>query len=131
MRRTPHYRRFVLLLAGCILLLAGILAQLNIARAAASPLKVQYYPGGGGSSASTQQLTPYVQLVNTGSSSVTLKGLSLRYWFTRDSAQAVSVTCDWAVIGCGSLSEKAAALSSPTTGTDYYLEVDFNSGTLA
>lgn len=117
----------------CLLvLLVGVVSLLGapgISHAAASPLKVQYMPEV--TAATTNKIQFDVQVVNTGSSSVALSQLTLRYWFTRDTAQAVSVICDYAAVGCGTLSESASPVAQPVATADYYLQVGFTSGILA
>lgn len=118
----------------CFLVIAtGIISLLvespGISHAASSTLKVQYMPNN--TSTPTNKIQPTLQIVNTGSSSVSLSQLTMRYWFTRDTAEPVSVVCDYAAVGCGTLSTSAVALSQPTATADYYLQVGFTSGSLA
>ncbi|WP_419998894.1 glycoside hydrolase family 6 protein [Streptomyces boninensis] len=93
-------------------------------------IKVQYKNND--SSATDNQIRPGLQLVNTGTSAVDLSKVTVRYYFTGESgASTYSAWCDYAVVGCGSLTAKVSALSSPKTGADHYLEVSFSGGTLA
>jgi Glycosyl hydrolase family 12/Cellulose binding domain/Fibronectin type III domain len=78
---------------------------------------------------SDNQIKPGLQLVNTGSSSVVLSTVKVRYWFTGDAgASTYSTWCDYAVLGCGNVTQKVVALSSARSGADHYLEVGFTSG---
>lgn len=122
--------RYLALGATCLLVvLVGFLAQWpGISHAASSTLKVQYMPDN--TSTTTNKIQADLQIVNTGSSSVSLSQLTMRYWFTRDTAQPVSVVCDYAAIGCSSVTETAVAMSQTTSTADYYLQVGFTSGTL-
>ncbi|HET8842512.1 MAG TPA: cellulose binding domain-containing protein, partial [Ktedonobacteraceae bacterium] len=121
--------RYLAVGAICLLGMAAVLlARLPGISHAASSLKVQYMPNN--TAISTTKLQPGLQIVNTGSSSVSLSQLTIRYWFTRDSAQSVSAFCDFATIGCGSITQTAFVMSQPVATADYYLQVGFTAGTL-
>ena len=79
--------RYLGLGAVCLLvIMMSILSQLpRTSHAASSSLKVQYMPDN--TSTTTNKLQPDLQIVNTGSSSVALSGLTMRYWFTRDTVE--------------------------------------------
>ena len=90
-------------------------------------LKVQYrnYDG----ATSDNQIKPGLQLLNTGSSSITLSRVTIRYWFTRDGgATSFSTWCDYAAISCANLTESVVAVSPSRPGADSYLQVGFTSG---
>ncbi|MFD0024304.1 glycoside hydrolase family 6 protein [Streptomyces sp. NPDC058382] len=92
-------------------------------------LKVQYKNTD--SSATDNQIRMGLQLVNTGSTSVDLSTVKLRYWFTPESgASTFDTACDYAVIGCGTLTHGVRTNGS-TAGASHYLEVGFGSGSLA
>ncbi|WP_393055041.1 glycoside hydrolase family 6 protein [Streptomyces sp. LN549] len=92
-------------------------------------LKVQYKNTD--SSATDNQIRMGLQLVNTGSTAVDLSTVKLRYWFTPESgASTFGTSCDWAVIGCGTLTHSVKTAGS-AAGASHYLEVGFGSGTLA
>lgn len=78
------------------------------------------------------QLNPFFRIVNTGSTSVPLAQIRIRYWFTRDtSTQAVSYKCDWAMMGCSNIFGSVTNLATSLPGADTYLEIGFYGGTLA
>ncbi|MEU1469004.1 glycoside hydrolase family 6 protein [Streptomyces sp. NPDC005761] len=92
-------------------------------------LKVQYKNTD--SSATDNQIRMGLQLVNTGSTAVDLSTVKLRYWFTPEAgASTFGTSCDWAVIGCGTLTHSVKSAGS-AAGASHYLEVGFGSGTLA
>ncbi|MFE7158936.1 glycoside hydrolase family 6 protein [Streptomyces sp. NPDC057636] len=93
-------------------------------------LKVQYKNND--SSATDNQIRMGLQLVNTGTTSVNLSTVKVRYWFTPESgASTFSTACDYAVLGCGTLTQNVTTSGSPAAGASHYLEVGFGSGTLA
>ncbi|MBM9502988.1 glycoside hydrolase family 6 protein [Actinacidiphila acididurans] len=93
-------------------------------------LKVQYKNND--SSPGDNQIKPGLQLVNTGTGSVSLSTVTIRYWFTSDGgASTFTANCDYAAVGCGNVSQSVTAMSSPKTGADHYLQVSFTGGSLA
>ncbi|WP_281888242.1 cellulase family glycosylhydrolase [Paenibacillus sp. YYML68] len=80
------------------------------------------------SSSSDNQLKPHFNIKNTGSTAVDLKNVKLRYYFTKDSASALSFHVDWAAVGSSLV--KGAFVSASGTNTDTYLEVSFTGGTI-
>jgi hypothetical protein len=67
-------------------------------------------------------------LFNTGSVSIPLQEIKVRYWFTREGSAAQSYWCDYAAIGCANISAQFVALPSARPGANYYLEIAFTSG---
>jgi len=129
LQRSPRSRLVAL---GAVSLLAVALVGALISATtvhAASPLKVQYVASD--TTSPTTQLKVTLQIVNTGGSSVSLTQLTMRYWFTRDTASPISTFCDYAALGCGVITTTALADPQPTATADTYLQVGFTSGTLA
>ncbi|MFJ6793971.1 glycoside hydrolase family 6 protein [Streptomyces sp. NPDC091268] len=92
-------------------------------------LKVQYKTTD--SSPTDNQIRMALQLVNTGSTAVDLSTVKLRYWFTPEAGSSTfGTSCDYAVIGCGTLTHSVKA-AGPAAGASHYLEVSFGSRTLA
>lgn len=93
-------------------------------------LKAQYRSSD--SSAGDNQIKPGLQLVNTGTTAVSLSDVTVRYWFTSDNgASTYGTWCDWSPIGCSTVTHRVAAVSTPKSGGDHYLEVGFTGGSLA
>jgi len=93
-------------------------------------LEVRYRASG--TSASTNQLTPIIDVVNTGTTTVPMSELTVRYWYTKDGAKTQVYSCDYTPRGCGTLTTRFVNVS-PVTGADNYLELGFTSaaGSLA
>lgn len=94
-------------------------------------LKVQYRTND--TNASDGQLRPQFRIVNTGTETVALSGLKLRYYFTVDGDKPQQFHCDYAVVGSGNVNGSFVKLATSSTGADYYLEVSFaaTAGSLA
>lgn len=95
-------------------------------------LQILYKDGDNGQS-TTNIIRPFIEVVNTGSTPINLSGLTIRYWFTIDTNQPQTWTCDWAARGCSIFSARFVAVSPARTGANYYLEISFSAsaGTLA
>ncbi|MFG2652474.1 endo-1,4-beta-xylanase [Streptomyces sp. NPDC048436] len=93
-------------------------------------LKAQYRSSD--SATRDNQIKPGVQLVNTGSTAVSLSDVTVRYWFTSENgASSYSTWCDWSPIGCSTVTHRVATAGIPKAGADHYLEVGFRGGSLA
>lgn len=95
----------------------------------AGALKAQYRNND--SSPGDNQIRPGLQLVNTGTTAVDLSKVTLRYWFSGESAASYGTACDYAVIGCGTVTHRVVTAGSGGPGADHYLEVGFTGGSLA
>ncbi|MGC4945779.1 cellulose binding domain-containing protein [Streptomyces sp. DT224] len=97
------------------------------ATAAGEPIAVQYRTGASGASA--DQSEPWLKVRNTGSGSVQLSDVKLRYYFKGDAGgEAYRFACSWAVKGCGNITGTFGTLAHPTATADRYLEIGFTSG---
>ncbi|HMI93313.1 MAG TPA: cellulose binding domain-containing protein, partial [Polyangiales bacterium] len=90
-------------------------------------VKLQYRASD--TNAGDNQVKPHFNLVNTGSKSVDLSQLTIRYWFADAGPTPLVFWCDYAQIGCGSV--RGAFTTSDRPGGDHVLEVSFTSGMLA
>jgi len=75
--------------------------------------------------ATDQAAMPDFKLFNNGMTPIPLPEMTLRYWFTRDTAIAQTAWCDFATIGMGNISLSLVAVSPARTNADYYLQVSF------
>jgi chitodextrinase len=96
------------------------------ARSAAAGLSVRCHVGV--VAPADNQLGPWIDVVNGGTTAVALSALTVRYWYTADGTQAQSYTCDWTPRGCANVTAKIAALSPTVTTADTYLELGFTAG---
>ncbi|WP_432103833.1 endo-1,4-beta-xylanase [Streptomyces sp. bgisy091] len=93
-------------------------------------LKAQYRTND--SATGDNQIKPGLQLVNTGSTAVSLQDVTVRYWFTGENgASTYSTWCDWSPLGCSAVTSRVAAWNPAAAGADHYLEAGFRSGSLA
>lgn len=107
--------------------LAALPATAAAAADAADALTVQYKTGATGATA--DQSEPWFKVTNSGSASVQLSDVKVRYYFKADSASATyRFACSWAVKGCAHVTGTFGTLARPTATADRYLEVGFTSG---
>jgi hypothetical protein len=96
----------------------------------AGNLSLQYQCGNTGNT--TQWISPHFQVTNTGTTSVMLSTISIRYFFTADGSAAQQFACNYAQIGCSNIVQKVYPWTPTTSTADHYLEVTFTgSGTIA
>lgn len=89
-------------------------------------LKAQYYAGD--TNASTNTIRINTQVVNTGTSTVPLNTLTMRYWYTADGSATQIWNGDWAQVGLGNITTKFVKMNTPTSTADTYMEIGFTSG---
>ncbi|MFD6761556.1 cellulose binding domain-containing protein [Streptomyces roseolus] len=114
---------------------SAVLATLPLATASAAPgdgLAVQYRTSASGATA--DQSEPWLKVRNTGTTSVALNQVKIRYYFKADSPTATyRFACSWAVKGCSAITGTFGTLANPTATADRYLEIGFTpaAGSLA
>ncbi|MET7451383.1 cellulose binding domain-containing protein [Streptomyces sp. NPDC005574] len=125
-RPTTGRRRVALALS--TLLGSTVLAAVpGTAGAAADAVAVQYRTSSTGATA--DQSEPWLKVRNTGSSTVQLSQVKIRYYFKADSSGAsYRFACSWAVRGCANVTGTFGTLSHPTATADRYLEIGFTPG---
>ena len=80
------------------------------------------------------QLYAHYQIINTGTSTVPLSSLTMRYWFTNETpADPLAFACDYALVGCNNITARFVVLSTPVNKANTVLEITFNAaaGSLA
>ncbi len=91
-------------------------------------IKIQYYdstPNGN----DIIQINSVFKLINTGNTTINLKDVTFRYYYTIDS-ESPQFLDYWAQEGESSLTYRFVKMSKPTEKADYYLEVGFLGGQL-
>jgi endoglucanase len=76
-------------------------------------------------SPTNQAVMPDFKLFNNGMTPIPLSEMTLRYWYTIDSAQAQTAFVDFATIGGTNVSLSFAAVSPARMNADFYLQVSF------
>ncbi|HYD43165.1 MAG TPA: cellulase family glycosylhydrolase [Anaeromyxobacter sp.] len=102
------------------------LAALTLASTASAQLKAQFKPGW--IAPTDNQLALHINIVNTGSSTVALSGVTVRYYYTIDGAQSQSWWCDYTPRGCGNVTGSFGTVSPATATADTYFQIAFGSG---
>ncbi|MEP6654068.1 MAG: cellulose binding domain-containing protein [Myxococcales bacterium] len=86
-------------------------------------LKVQYRAVA--PSPGDNQIRASLNIVNGGGTSIPLRELKIRYWYTVDTSRAQTVHCDFAQVGCSRITGQFVTVSPARPGADRYLEVGF------
>ncbi|RSS32036.1 cellulose binding domain-containing protein, partial [Streptomyces sp. WAC08241] len=94
------------------------------AAAAGEAVTVQYRQSATGS----DQVEPWLKVVNTGTTGVPLSQVKVRYYFKADAGASYTYACSWAVKGCANITGTFGTLANPTATADRYLEVGFTAG---
>ncbi|HEY4388813.1 MAG TPA: cellulase family glycosylhydrolase, partial [Ktedonobacteraceae bacterium] len=85
----------------------------------------------GNQNATANQIQPSLKLTNTSNSPIELKDVTIRYWYTADSTQTQVFACDYATIECDNVHDKFVPIAHALSKADTYLELSFDSVTLA
>lgn len=88
-----------------------------------SGLKIRFFNGS--TAVSGNQIYGRYNLVNTGSTSIALSTVKVRYYYTIDSAQAQSFWCDWTSVGTANVTGTFGTVTPAKTGADTYFEFGF------
>lgn len=75
-------------------------------------------------------IRPGLRLRNTGTVDLDRRRLTMRYWFTAEGSSPLNGYCDFAEIGCASITLRFGTVAPARPGADRYLEVGFADGTL-
>ncbi|HZR48297.1 MAG TPA: cellulose binding domain-containing protein [Streptosporangiaceae bacterium] len=72
------------------------------------------------------QLYAHFQIINTGTTTVPLSSLTMRYWFTNNApADPLVFACDYALVTCNNITATFVTLPTPVTMADTYLQIGF------
>ncbi|WP_432058104.1 cellulose binding domain-containing protein [Streptomyces sp. bgisy022] len=130
----PTPRRARAVLAATALLAGSFLAAApaGAAPAADGAVAVQYRTSATGPTA--DQSEPWLKVRNTGSTTIPLNRVKVRYYFSADAPDAAyRFACSWAVRGCAAVTGTFGTPERPTATADRYLEIGFTAaaGSLA
>jgi hypothetical protein len=89
-------------------------------------IKVQMYNGT--TSEQTSSLSPKIKLYNTGTTSVKLSDVTIRYYYTINGEMNQNFWCDWSTIGSSNVTGTFVKMPVAETDADHYLEIGFTSG---
>lgn len=87
-------------------------------------IKVQMYNGN--TTPQMNGIMPRFKVFNTGSESINLSDVKIRYYYTIDGEKEQNFWCDWSSIGSNNITGTFVKLSTPKDGADYYLEIGFS-----
>ncbi|MEV4806103.1 cellulose binding domain-containing protein [Nonomuraea sp. NPDC049421] len=113
-------KRLVSLALPAVLIAVTLIAS---PAAAAQAVRLQYRTSAPG--ATTAQAEPWLRLFNTGTTTIPLSQVKIRYYLT--GTETYRFACSWAVAGCSTITGRFA----PQEGGKQYLEVGFTSGSLS
>src|SRR5262249_26281860 len=120
---------------GRALTLANIIAIILTAGAGVSiatmmqttPTLMVQYRAADPNSPNDNQIKPHFNIVNSGTTTVPLNELTIRYWYTNDGNMPQVYDCDFAARGCSNIA--ASFVSIPAvTGANTYLQLSFSAG---
>ena len=99
--------------------------------AATNSVKVQMYNSVVTSSSNTIGLQ--LRIVNTGTNSINLSDIKLRYYYTIDGEKSQIFFCDYSQVGSSNVTGTFVKMPTAQMGADYYLDIGFKSsaGSLA
>ena len=97
------------------------------AQSVTSPIKVQYLCGQ--TADPSNKVQPCYKIYNTGTASIDISTIKVRYYYTIDTQQPQNFFIDYVSgVSSSSCAGTFVQLSTPQTGADYYCELSFASG---
>ncbi|MCX7747345.1 MAG: glycosyl hydrolase family 18 protein [Clostridia bacterium] len=128
-----HLRfRLIGFLVVALMLTMNILPTFSASKAksyAATPtpsgLKLQFYNAVRSSTVDT--IYPNFKLVNSGTSTISLTDIKLRYYYTIDGEKSQIFRSDWSTVGSANITGTFSKIYSSNLTANYYLEVGFKS----
>ena len=117
------------LLVALFALIPVLASQSSVALAAQDAVGVKVQDRSHDNENPDNTLYALYQIINTGTGSVPLSSLRMRYWFTNETpADPLVFECDWAQVNCGNTTAKFVDLPSVRTRANMYVEIGFGSG---
>lgn len=80
-----------------------------------------------GTSPTANTISANFELENIGCFSIPMSSLTVRYWFTEDGSSPMGFACDFANLGCTSISGSFTSVP-PVAEADHYVQLGFSSG---
>lgn len=111
------------LLIFCQLTAAFSIIPTTYSYAAGDSLKVEFYNQV--VSPTTTSVSPCFKITNTGSSTINLSDLKLRYYYSVDIMDSQTFYCDWSSIGSTNITGTFINMIDRVPTADYYLEIGF------
>lgn len=72
------------------------------------------------------QLYAHYQIINTGTTTVPLSSLTMRYWFTNEApTDPLEFDCDYALVTCANITANFVSLPTPVTMANSYVQIGF------
>jgi hypothetical protein len=72
------------------------------------------------------QLYYHLQVLNTGTTAISLSGVTVRYWFTDNTdTTPMEFDCDYAQLTCANITSKFVTLAKPAALATKYMELGF------
>lgn len=81
----------------------------------------------GDTEADTKDIRGSIKVKNTGTKPVNLSDVTVRYWFTKDSASGQEFACDYSHLSESMITAKFVDLENAVENADNYLEIGFDS----
>jgi endoglucanase len=79
-------------------------------------------------SATTNGIAPRFKLFNTGTTSLDLSDVKIRYYYTIDGEKEQNFWCDWSSAGSSNVTGTFIKMDTAVSGADHYLEIGFTEG---
>ncbi|MFZ5985579.1 MAG: cellulose binding domain-containing protein, partial [Bacillota bacterium] len=115
---------FVLVINSMLVIAAP--KKVNAETSTSGSIKVQFYNHSKASLSDT--VYPEFRIYNTGTSSINLYDIKVRYYYTIDGETTQNYWCDWSSKGSINVRGSFFKMTSPSQYADYYLEIGFTSG---
>lgn len=123
-KRLAHLSAGLLVALSVLSFVPAVQSGVAPAAAADSGLKVQDRSHDNANP--EKNLYSLYQIINSGTASVPLSSLTMRYWFTNEApTDPLVFGCDYAQVDCSNVTSKFVELPSPVAQANGYVEIGF------